>query len=118
MTQLQVMEHLVKTAGVSKKDAKLVLHQLNVLVVRELKKRLDPAGRTGDFPQAQPRGPDRRQSRHRRTNQNSSPYTIALHPGQGAERVRLRRDCTSGEEAASRQGKARRSQDCQQEISN
>jgi DNA-binding protein HU-beta len=38
MTQSQVMEHLVKTVGISKKDAKLALDELNALVVRELKK--------------------------------------------------------------------------------
>jgi len=38
MTQSQVMEHLVKTVGISKKDAKLTLDELNTLVVRELKK--------------------------------------------------------------------------------
>jgi DNA-binding protein HU-beta len=38
MTQSQVMEHLSKTVGITKKDAKLVLDELNVLVVRELKK--------------------------------------------------------------------------------
>jgi DNA-binding protein HU-beta len=38
MTQSQVMEHLAKTVGITKKDAKLALDELNVLVVRELKK--------------------------------------------------------------------------------
>jgi len=38
MTQSQVMEHLAKTIGMSKKDAKLTLDELNTLVVRELKK--------------------------------------------------------------------------------
>ena len=38
MTQSQVMGHLVKTIGISKKDAKLTLDELNTLVVRELKK--------------------------------------------------------------------------------
>jgi DNA-binding protein HU-beta len=38
MTQSQVMEHLVKTVGFTKKDAKLALDELNVLMVRELKK--------------------------------------------------------------------------------
>jgi len=38
MTQSQVMEHLVKTIGISKKDAKRALDELNALVVRELKK--------------------------------------------------------------------------------
>jgi DNA-binding protein HU-beta len=38
VTQSQVMEHLVKTVGITKKDAKLALDELNVLVVRELKK--------------------------------------------------------------------------------
>src|ERR1700677_11962 len=38
MTQSQVMEHLAKTIGFSKKDAKLALEELNTLVVRELKK--------------------------------------------------------------------------------
>jgi DNA-binding protein HU-beta len=38
MTQSQVMEHLVKTVGITKKDAKVALDELNVLVVRELKK--------------------------------------------------------------------------------
>jgi DNA-binding protein HU-beta len=38
MTQSQIMEHLVKTVGITKKDAKLALDELNVLVVRELKK--------------------------------------------------------------------------------
>ena len=38
MTQSQVMEHLVKKIGISKKDAKLTLDELNTLVVRELKK--------------------------------------------------------------------------------
>ena len=38
MTQSQVMEHLVKTVGINKKDAKLTLDELNTLIVRELKK--------------------------------------------------------------------------------
>src|SRR5271170_2116724 len=38
MTQSQVMEHLGKTVGISKKDAKVALDELNVLLVRELKK--------------------------------------------------------------------------------
>jgi DNA-binding protein HU-beta len=38
MTQSQVMEHLAKTVGITKKDAKLTLDELNTLVVRELKK--------------------------------------------------------------------------------
>ena len=38
MTQSQVMEYLAQTVGISKKDAKLVLDELNTLVVRELKK--------------------------------------------------------------------------------
>ena len=38
MTQSQVMDHLVQTVGISKKDAKLTLDELNTLVVRELKK--------------------------------------------------------------------------------
>ena len=38
MTQSQVMEHLAKAVGISKKDAKLALDELNTLVVRELKK--------------------------------------------------------------------------------
>ena len=38
MTQSQIMEHLVKTVGITKKDAKLALDELNVLVIRELKK--------------------------------------------------------------------------------
>src|SRR5208282_4093274 len=38
MTQTQVMGHLSEKIGISKKDAKLALDELNVLVVRELKK--------------------------------------------------------------------------------
>ena len=38
MTQTQVMGHLVKNIGISKKEAKLTLDELNTLVVRELKK--------------------------------------------------------------------------------
>ena len=38
MTQSQVMEHLVKTVGITKKNAKQALDELNMLVVRELKK--------------------------------------------------------------------------------
>ena len=38
MTQSQVMDHLVKAVGITKKDAKQALDELNVLVVRELKK--------------------------------------------------------------------------------
>jgi DNA-binding protein HU-beta len=38
MTQTQVMGHLVEKIGISKKDAKLVLDELNALVVRQLKK--------------------------------------------------------------------------------
>src|ERR1700677_3087183 len=38
MTQSQIMEHLVKIIGLTKKDAKRVLDELNTLVVRELKK--------------------------------------------------------------------------------
>jgi DNA-binding protein HU-beta len=38
MTQSQVMDHLVQTVGISKKDAKLTLDEHNTLVVRELKK--------------------------------------------------------------------------------
>ena len=39
MTQSQVMEHLAKTIGITKKDAKLALDELNTLVVRELKRK-------------------------------------------------------------------------------
>jgi len=38
MTQSQVMEHFAKIIGISKKDAKRALDELNTLVVRELKK--------------------------------------------------------------------------------
>jgi DNA-binding protein HU-beta len=38
MTQMQVMGHLAEKIGISKKDAKLTLDELNTLVVRELKK--------------------------------------------------------------------------------
>ena len=38
MTQTQVMGHLADKVGISKKDAKLTLDELNLLVVRELKK--------------------------------------------------------------------------------
>jgi nucleoid DNA-binding protein len=38
MTQSQVMEHLVKTVGITKKNAKQAPDELNMLVVRELKK--------------------------------------------------------------------------------
>jgi DNA-binding protein HU-beta len=38
MTQTQVMGHLAEKIGISKKDAKLTLDELNKLVVRELKK--------------------------------------------------------------------------------
>src|ERR1700733_8248208 len=38
MTQTQVMGHLADKVGISKKDAKLTLDELNTLVVRELKK--------------------------------------------------------------------------------
>jgi DNA-binding protein HU-beta len=38
MTQSQVMEHLVKAVGLTKKNAKQALDELNLLVVRELKK--------------------------------------------------------------------------------
>jgi DNA-binding protein HU-beta len=38
MTQTQVMGHLAEKVGISKKDAKLALDELNSLVLRELKK--------------------------------------------------------------------------------
>ena len=38
MTQSQVTEHFAKIIGISKKDAKRALDELNTLVVRELKK--------------------------------------------------------------------------------
>jgi DNA-binding protein HU-beta len=38
MTQTQVMGHLAEKIGMSKKEAKLTLDELNKLVVRELKK--------------------------------------------------------------------------------
>src|ERR1700691_4428579 len=38
MTQTQVMGHLVDKVGISKKAAKQALEELNLLVVRELKK--------------------------------------------------------------------------------
>src|ERR1700735_5126643 len=38
MTQSQVMEHFAKIIGITKKDAKRALDELNTLVVRELKK--------------------------------------------------------------------------------
>ena len=38
MTQSQIMDHLVKTIGMNKKSAKLALEELNLLVVRELKR--------------------------------------------------------------------------------
>jgi len=37
MTQTQVMGHLAEKIGISKKEAKLTLEELNALVVRELK---------------------------------------------------------------------------------
>jgi len=44
MTQTQVMGHLVEKIGISKKEAKLTLDELNALVVRELKKEGSIAG--------------------------------------------------------------------------
>jgi DNA-binding protein HU-beta len=38
MTQTQVMSHLVEKIGISRKEAKLTLDELNALIVRELKK--------------------------------------------------------------------------------
>ena len=38
MTQTQVMGHLAEKIGISKKEAKLTLDELNALIVRELKK--------------------------------------------------------------------------------
>jgi len=38
MTQAQVMGHLVEKIGISKKEAKLTLDEINALIVRELKK--------------------------------------------------------------------------------
>ena len=38
MTQTQMMGHLAEKIGISKKEAKLTLDELNSLVVRELKK--------------------------------------------------------------------------------
>ena len=38
MTQTQVMGHLVEKIGISRKEAKLTLDELNALIVRELKK--------------------------------------------------------------------------------
>jgi DNA-binding protein HU-beta len=38
MTQSQVMTHLAEKIGISKKEAKLTLDELNSLVVRQLKK--------------------------------------------------------------------------------
>jgi DNA-binding protein HU-beta len=38
MTQTQVMGHLVEKVGISKKEAKLTLDELNALIVCELKK--------------------------------------------------------------------------------
>src|ERR1700688_2783932 len=38
MTQTQVMGHLVEKIGISKKEAKPTLDELNALIVRELKK--------------------------------------------------------------------------------
>ena len=38
MTQSQIMEHFAKIIGITKKDAKRALDELNTLVVRELKK--------------------------------------------------------------------------------
>src|SRR6202048_4138740 len=38
MTQTQVMGHLVDKIGISKKEAKLTIDELNALIVRELKK--------------------------------------------------------------------------------
>ena len=38
MTQSQVMDHLVKAVGITKKNAKQALDELNLLIQRELKK--------------------------------------------------------------------------------
>jgi hypothetical protein len=103
MTQSQVMEHLVKIVGISKKDAKLALDELNTLVVRELKKgRFDPPGGIGHFSQAQARCPRRAQSRYRRADQDSGAHAAALHSRQGAERVGFGGICASDEEKISR----------------
>ena len=66
MTQTQMVGYLVEKIGVNKKQAKLMLDELNALVVRELKKEgsIRLAG-LGIFSETQVEGSHRAQSRHR-----------------------------------------------------
>jgi DNA-binding protein HU-beta len=103
MTQSQVMEHLVKTAGVSKKDAKLALDELNTLVVRELKKEgsIRLAG-LGIFRQRKLAARAGRNPATGEQIKNSGPHAAALHARQGAEGIGAGRDCRGGEKETSR----------------
>ena len=102
MTQSQVMEHLAKTVGITKKDAKLALDELNTLVVRELKKEgsIRLAG-MGIFRKRKLAARRRAQSRHRRTDQDSGAYAAALHARQSAERIGFGSGRGGGEEETS-----------------
>jgi predicted ArsR family transcriptional regulator len=98
MTHTQVMGHLAEKVGISKKEAKLTLDELNALVVREVEEgSLDSPGWSRDLPQAQARGAHRPQSRYRRTDQDSGAHAAALHSRQGAEGIGTGRERPGGE---------------------
>src|ERR1700740_524016 len=88
MTQTQVLGHLADKIGISKKEAKLTVDELNALIVRELKKEgsIRFAG-LGIFRKRKLKARIGRKSSNGRAGQDSGAHAAALHSRQSAERI-------------------------------
>src|SRR6266446_120538 len=95
MTQTQMMAYLADKIGISKRQAKSALDELNELVTRQLKKegllRLELAlTEHAETRQAQAQGAHGPQPGHWRADQDSGTDPAPLHTGKGPERLGTR----------------------------
>src|SRR5216683_7554439 len=92
MTQTQMTAYLADKIGISKRQAKSALDELNELVTRQLKKEglLRLAG-LGVFRKRKLQGAHGPQPGHWRADQDSGTDPFTLHTGKGTERLRTRR---------------------------
>src|SRR5216683_5814832 len=92
MTQTQMTAYLADKIGISKRQAKSALDELNELVTRQLKKEglLRLAG-LGVFRKRKLQGAHGPQPGHWRADQDSGTDPFTLHTGEGTERLRTRR---------------------------
>ena len=95
MTQTQVMGHLVEKIGISKKEAKLTLDELNALIVRELKK--EGSIRFASLGIFRKRKLKARMGRNPATGESIKIPSVALHSRQSVEGIGFRSVRAGGE---------------------